>query len=71
VTNSLDILHLSSRFFLTEESVYILPFDLALSMRDSNVDYWVYSIYVNNPNAVVFLLGTHYDTLSEAEKVGK
>jgi small GTP-binding protein len=54
-----EVYYTSHPFFLTEQSIYLLVWNLELTDGESRVLYWLQSIFQKAPNSPVILVGTH------------
>lgn len=56
-----EVYYTTHSFFLTERSIFLVVFNLALGANNCRVEYWLNSIKSRAPKASVVLVGTHLD----------
>lgn len=56
-----EVYYTTHSFFLTERSLFLVVFNLALGANNCRVDYWLNSIKARAPKASIVLVGTHLD----------
>jgi GTPase SAR1 family protein len=56
-----EVYYTTHSFFLTERSIFLVVFNLALGANNCRVEYWLNSIKARAPKAAIILVGTHLD----------
>jgi len=57
-----DIYYTTHQFFLSEQSLYLLVFDLSKPLEHSKIEFWLQSIWARTKQAPVIIIGTHRDS---------
>lgn len=56
-----EVYYNTHQFFLSQRSLYLVVFSLALALDDNNILTWLNSLQVRAPGVPVLLVGTHAD----------
>jgi hypothetical protein len=62
-----EVYYSTHQFFLSENAIYIVVWDLRYKEENSKVEFWLQSIQARTTLAHVLLVGTHLDAFEEAK----
>lgn len=62
-----EVYYSTHQFFLSENAIYIVVWDLRYKEENSKVEFWLQSIQSRTTLAHVLLVGTHLDAFEEAK----
>eukprot|EP01125_Pyxidicula_operculata_P020854 TRINITY_DN7831_c0_g1_i1.p1 TRINITY_DN7831_c0_g1~~TRINITY_DN7831_c0_g1_i1.p1 ORF type:complete len:2512 (+),score=475.63 TRINITY_DN7831_c0_g1_i1:325-7860(+) len=64
-----EVFQLSHQFFMTGRTVYLVLFNLTDPVSEYKIEFWLQSIKASDPNADVFIVGTHLTRDMNLEEV--
>jgi len=62
-----DLLLIAHLFFRSDTTLYLLCWNMELSLEDARLEYWLQMISRRAPQAPVILIGTHADTVGKGQ----
>ena len=60
-----EIFYTTHQFFLSENSITFLLFDLTKNMKENKLEFWLNSIQYRAPGSKIFIIGSFLDKLDK------